>query len=332
MKYQDVFRRVEKKYFVPAERYDALLAALAPYTEDDEYGVSRILNIYYDTPDDHLVRTSLAQPPYKEKLRLRCYGIPDDDAQAFLEIKKKYDKVVYKRRCAMRYADAVRFLAGEIEIPESSHHRQILREIRSFTQRYEGIKPRMVVSYDRIALRGRQDSPAGDLTGLRITFDRNMRWRSEDLDLRKGNGGEELTQPGTRLMEVKIAGAMPVFLAEILSKNRIFPAHFSKYGMAYTTETARQITALRAERAKAAQAAEVTAQAAGYERLGGKRDEHDQQFGLRKRFGRGTHRRGVPSHNGLHTPYGNGALLRLFKVRAVQQEFSRHALAPTGHR
>ena len=77
----DTLRRVEKKYLLSEDKYNRLLERLEPYMQLDEYGLHTICNIYYDTPDYDLIRTSIDKPVYKEKLRLRSYGIPDLDCK-----------------------------------------------------------------------------------------------------------------------------------------------------------------------------------------------------------------------------------------------------------
>ena len=206
MGYQSVFRRYEKKYLVTQEQYDRLAKVFAPRMERDRFSESTISNIYYDTPDFRLIRRSLDQPVYKEKLRLRTYRTPHADTEAFVEIKKKYDHVVYKRRIGMNYQQAVDYLDGA-PAPEES---QISREIDWFCRFYEGLQPAMCIFYDRLAVFDREQPD------LRVTFDSGIRCRA-------------------CLMEIKIPGAAPLWLARALSDAGVFPSHFSKYGAAYQT-------------------------------------------------------------------------------------------------
>ena len=220
--YQGVFERYEKKYLLSAEQYTAVRSAMDRIMEVDRYGETTILNIYYDTPDFRLIRRSLEGPVYKEKLRLRCYGIPEGDSPAFIELKKKYKGIVYKRRISAPYRDAVKFLQKGGG-PES----QIGSEIRYFEKLYSGLEPKMVISCERIAMAGKEDPE------LRVTFDRNIRWREHDLDLMKGSDGKTVIEDGQVLMEVKIKDAMSCEFARLFSELGIFPCSFSKYGRAY---------------------------------------------------------------------------------------------------
>jgi len=223
MDYQNIFQRVEEKYLVNREQFAALNAALGAHMEADPRGQHTISNVYYDTDDFALVRHSLEKPLYKEKLRLRCYGKADAQTVVFPEIKKKFDGVVYKRRVAMPLKDAERFLAtGLMKAPQQ----QIHREIADFRRRCE-IFPKAFIAYDRVAL----FDPADE--ALRITFDRNIRFRLDRLTLIGPPDGELLLPGGEALMEVKIARAMPLWLSRALSELEIFPASFSKYGRGY---------------------------------------------------------------------------------------------------
>ena len=222
-----VFRRYEKKYLLSTEQYEALCRMISERFEPDEFGKSVIMNIYFDTPTDTIIRRSLEKPIYKEKLRLRTYGIPKDDSNAFVEIKKKFKSVVYKRRVKMTYAEAHDYLMNGAPPTKKT---QITDEIDWFLKYYERVIPAMVIAYDREAMFSKENRD------LRITFDSNIRWRKTDLDLRMGDEGIALLPKGYHLMEIKIPGAMPVWLAKMLDELKIFPTSYSKYGMAYITD------------------------------------------------------------------------------------------------
>lgn len=223
-KIQQSFKRVEKKYLLSPAQYRALRDGMAPYMKADEYGRYTICNIYYDTDDFRLIRASLEKPVYKEKLRLRSYGTASDDQKVFVEIKKKFDHVVYKRRAVMPCAEAVRYLAGGAS-PHGDD--QICREIDWFLTCYRP-KPQVFIAYDREALAGMENEE------LRVTFDTNLRWRDYDLDLRKGSHGELLLPQDRILMEIKIPGTAPLWLSRLLSQVGAFPTSFSKYGTCYS--------------------------------------------------------------------------------------------------
>ncbi|WP_099469772.1 polyphosphate polymerase domain-containing protein [Konateibacter massiliensis] len=221
--YQGVFKRYEKKYLLTDYQYKLLRERLAEYMEEDSYGLHTINNIYYDTDDYRLIRKSLEKPIYKEKLRLRSYGTPTKDSNVFLEIKKKYDGVVYKRRTAMKLDEAGKYVLDGKQPCSTS---QITREIDWFLKSYD-LSPKVFIAYDRIALFGKEDAD------LRITFDTNIRWREENLDLARGSNGRQLLQPGQVLMEIKIPGVMPLWMSHLLNEMEIYSTSFSKYGTCY---------------------------------------------------------------------------------------------------
>lgn len=223
-KYQGTFKRYEKKYLLEHEKYEILRDRLQDYMQVDDYGLTTICNIYFDTPDHRLIRASLEKPVYKEKLRLRSYGVPQKTDPAFIELKKKYKGIVYKRRIKSDLADAELYLYEGNSSVESG---QIKKEIDWFLNFYQNISPSMYISYERIAMYGLQDR------NLRITFDSNITWREEDLWLEHGVWGNSLLKEGEKLMEVKIPGAMPIWMANFFSEMEIYPTSFSKYGRAY---------------------------------------------------------------------------------------------------
>ncbi|MBP8640398.1 MAG: polyphosphate polymerase domain-containing protein [Oscillospiraceae bacterium] len=229
---QDTFMRYEIKYLVSAEQRAAVMETMNKYMQPDEYGKSTICNIYYDTADMRLVRRSIEKPVYKEKLRVRCYGTPSANDKVFVELKKKYDDVVFKRRVSMCELDAERYIIGECESPKQN---QIVSEIDYFISKYRGIVPAAYVSYEREAYFAKDDP------NLRITFDENILWRDYDLSLTKGVYGNPLLKEGQSLMEIKVSSSMPLWLTHTLCEQKIYKINFSKYGNAYKTMTGKNI-------------------------------------------------------------------------------------------
>lgn len=223
-KMQFCFRRYEKKYMLSPEQHARMLAGMKDHVCADEYGRYTICNIYYDTDDFRLIRASMEKPVYKEKLRMRSYGVPGHRDTVFVELKKKFDSVVYKRRTVMPAAEAVSYIHNGV-VPERED--QICREIDWFMHSYRPT-PKVYIAYDRTAFAGLEDPE------LRITFDTGLRWRDRELDLRAGDYGASLLDPDHILMEIKIPGTAPVWLAHLLSEIGAFQTSFSKYGTWYT--------------------------------------------------------------------------------------------------
>jgi len=220
-----VFRRYEMKYMITRRQFARLLPVIMKYMKEDEFGRYKICNIYLDTKEYSLVRTSLEKPLYKEKLRLRSYGTPQPDSFVFLELKKKYDGIVYKRRVPMTLEEARMYLSRGIYPAERDG--QNLRELDFAVSKYKPV-PGAYLSYDRISLVG-IDNPL-----LRMTFDHNITCRNTDMLLEHGSYGQKILDDDKLIMEVKIPDNMPLWLASLLSESRIFPTGYSKYGTYYT--------------------------------------------------------------------------------------------------
>ena len=232
---RSIFKRYEIKYKITEFQYEALMNVIKPHMREDEHGRSTIMSLYCDTPDNLLIRRSIEHPEYKEKVRLRSYGTAADDDKVFVELKKKYDGVVYKRRLKIHACDAPYLFGGDSAMAErimagdGNKYRksQIAAEIAYAIERYPGLAPAMMICYEREAWYCNYDSD------LRITFDRNVRWRTDDLDLRSGTGGHRILPEGVVLMEIKTSKAMPIWLTDALSAGKIYKASFSKYGKSY---------------------------------------------------------------------------------------------------
>lgn len=222
--YKQIFCRTEKKYLLSPAQYSAFMSDTASYIREDEYGESTVCSLYFDTANDRLIRRSLQAPEYKEKLRLRCYGKANETSPVFVEMKKKYAGIVYKRRVDMSCREAESWLIGNGSAPAES---QITREIDYMRSFYGGLEPKMMISCKRQAYFSAYDDD------LRLTFDSDIRWRAYDLSLLKGAGGEEILDKGCRLLEIKSFAALPLWLVGSLSKNRIYPTSFSKYGRGF---------------------------------------------------------------------------------------------------
>lgn len=233
---QYIFKRYEKKHLLSDKKYTSLRQRLQGRLEVDKYGVISICNIYFDTPQHLLIRNSIDKPIYKEKLRLRSYGTPADNDMVFIELKKKYKGIVYKRRVSLELMDAEHYLYDGIPV---NHTSQVIKEIDWVLHFYQQLIPSMYISYNRVALFGLEQSD------LRITFDSNIIWREEDLRLGSGTWGNQLLEDGWKLMEIKIPGVMPLWLSHILDELDIYPVSFSKYGMAYQQSEQRKHKEIR---------------------------------------------------------------------------------------
>ncbi len=231
MKDQMTFKRYEMKYMLTKEQYEAIRAELDKHMIEDEHGHSTIQSLYYDTPDFLLIRRSIDKPSYKEKLRLRSYGVAKEDTRVFLELKKKYDHVVYKRRISATESEVSSFFNDDKT--DNIKDSQIKKELGYARDYYKELAPRVLLSYERDAFYDKNDS------SFRVTFDSNVLWRDTDVNLHSGIYGNEILPKGYVLMELKTSGGLPLWMTSLLSANKIYKTSFSKYGAAYKTILAR---------------------------------------------------------------------------------------------
>ena len=225
MAFQTVFKRYELKYMITIEQKEKMLEAISPYMQLDNYGRTTIRNIYFDTDNYRLIRRSIEKPAYKEKLRIRSYSQARADSTVFVELKKKYEKVVYKRRLPLCEQEAMAWVRREQKCPVNT---QISREINYFIDFYGKLNPTVFLSYEREAY---YDKGGGD---FRVTFDDTILCRQNDVSLCSSIYGTPILPQGKVLMELKCSGGIPLWMVEVLSRERIYKTSFSKYGTAYS--------------------------------------------------------------------------------------------------
>ncbi len=226
------FCRYEKKYVISQQQSEELLLRLGDRIHADAYSMGqatyRICNVYFDTDNSDVIRYSLSSPFYKEKLRLRTYGTPENyNAVAFLELKKKVNGLVLKRRATLTLGQAYDFLRTRNRPSGLGYiDEQVLDEIEYYLDTND-VHPAVYIGYDRAAYYSKDDPT------LRITFDRNITTRRENVLPENGMYGAKLLPADARLMEIKISSSMPLWLARPLTEMKLFPRSFSKYGREY---------------------------------------------------------------------------------------------------
>jgi hypothetical protein len=223
--FQAIFQRREIKYFLDEPQYLALRSALEEHMVVDAYGKHTICNVYCDTKNYDLFSMSTLKPEFKQKMRLRSYGTPKETDLVFLEVKKKYESIVYKRRVSLPLREAEKAIeTGIVPIADNVN----AREIEGFL-RYHKIEKKVFLAYDRVALYDPTDK------ALRVTFDTNLRYRtpSQNPDLAAGDHGTPFFSEPRYVCEIKAQDAMPFWMLKILNELRIYPASFSKIGYVY---------------------------------------------------------------------------------------------------
>lgn len=223
--YIKVFKRVEQKYMLTGNDFEKLMQVLESKMEKNKYFESKILNIYFDTDNFDIATKTIEKTKYKEKLRLRSYSVPkSDDENVFFELKRKCNSVVSKRRVTMKLNEFEEYIKyGKLFETENM---QILKEI-DYTKNMKNLKPKMMVAYDRLSyyLKGDENT--------RITFDFDLRYRDEMLDLKMGDAGHKFFENNIIIMEVKTLGSMPIWFVKLMNELKIYPTSFSKYGEIY---------------------------------------------------------------------------------------------------
>ncbi len=220
-----VMKRYELKFHLTKKQVERFKTRILEHMEIDRYGQTTISSLYFDTPSFSLINRSIEKPLFKEKIRLRSYGLASKTSPVFLEIKRKNEKIVYKRRIATSEEEAEEFLATGEGLEES----QISRELEAFLESHGKLEAKYLVIYDRIAY-FQKDSD------VRITLDQNPRYRVEDLNLHTSNEGIPLLGEGEAILEVKIQHSIPLWLAQILTEEKVYPTSLSKVGTAHKKE------------------------------------------------------------------------------------------------
>lgn len=227
----EVFNRHEIKYLLTDDLYHKIKPVLEEYMEVDAHSRNgdfyNICNVYYDTPNHDIIRKSIDKPSYKEKLRLRSYGVVGSGDRVYLEIKKKFNGFVNKRRSSLILSEACEYIRTKDKPAQKPYmNLQVLNEIDYMLHKYP-LQPMLFLSYDRNALFGKEDP------SFRITFDTNIRTRRDEVGLTIGTQGELLIPKGLWIMEAKAENAVPLWFAKLLSSYKLYPTSFSKYGSEY---------------------------------------------------------------------------------------------------
>ena len=215
---ETIFKRLEKKFILNKHQLTSFKKLINNHMQADAFGHYNVLNIYYDTPNWDIAKLQLEKPIYREKLRMRCYNSNNKNSDMFLELKKKYKGVSYKRRTYISdYANST-FTLNE--------KKQIDKEIDYYINTNQ-VSERMFIGYSREAYAGIQDP------NLRLTLDTNICYRTHDLNFNDVTNGTKILAHDQTLLEVKIGGAFPLWLAKFLSENQLYANSFSKFANSY---------------------------------------------------------------------------------------------------
>lgn len=223
----EVFNRREIKYLLNQQQVDLLLKIIPEYMNYDSHNLNgqvyHIHNLYIDSKNNELIRNSIEKPVYKEKIRLRSYGVASKNDTVYFEIKKKFDGVVNKRRTPILLQEAYDYIYNSKIPVESKLNTQVFDEVDFIFKRYD-LEPKVFISYDRLAFFEKNNSD------FRLTLDKNITTRRDNLELEKESFGESLLPENTWVLEAKAFKAFPLWFVKFLSENKIYNESFSKYG------------------------------------------------------------------------------------------------------
>lgn len=225
-----VMKRYELKYHLNSQQVDYFKKEILNHMKVDKYGLTTIGSIYYDTPNNRMINRSIEKPYFKEKLRLRSYGSENNDSPLFLEIKRKSEKIVYKRRIMTDINKVNRFFLLDEKFGDS----QIDRELKAFKDQYGTLEAKYLIIYDRIAY-------YQENSDVRITLDMNPRYRTNDLEFKDLNNAIPLLNKDEAILEIKVQHSIPLWLVEILTKGKIYQTSFSKVGSAHMREMNKKV-------------------------------------------------------------------------------------------
>ena len=219
-----LFDRYELKYLVHAKQAAALLDDLEPYVKRDKNagadGYYKITSLYLDSPELAAYWEKLDGEKYRRKVRVRTYGA--GAADAFIEIKQRLNLGVAKRRTKLPVAAAestLRALCTGRHEPGDA----VLDEVYVLAKT-ERLRPTVIVSYNRAAF---FDAWRRD---LRITFDRNLKYRVHDLSLQGDpTRGRWFLPPDWYVLEVKFDRILPSWLCTALNRHDLKLERISKY-------------------------------------------------------------------------------------------------------
>ena len=228
----DVMQRYELKYILTRKQYENIKQDHLEYMKVDKYGISTIQSIYYDTPSSLIIRNSLEKPAFKEKIRLRSYGLATETSTCYLEIKRKAQGLVYKRRIPILEKNAKDFFNYKGMLQDT----QIAKELTYFRNYYKELYPAILIIYER-------ESFYKENSEVRVTFDFNPRYRTQNVNLHTSLEGNPIVDNDVVLMEIKVLHNMPLWLTKIITKNEARRGSISKYGRAYKIEKEKKLTA-----------------------------------------------------------------------------------------
>ncbi|MFC4604230.1 polyphosphate polymerase domain-containing protein [Rhodococcus kronopolitis] len=223
------FNRYEIKYFVDEMKVPELRQELAARMDTDPYsphGGYPVTSLYYDTPDLRFYWEKIEGLKFRRKLRLRLYGEPSDctdDTPVQIEIKQRVNRVTQKRRIALPYGVAQRWLNGREEIECDPSQSPFVNEVTTLIGNLD-LRPMVTTGYLREAFVGRE----ADL-GLRVTIDHKVHGRDRDFHFASGAENRFILPPKLAIVELKANERVPYWATDLTARLNMSVIRVSKY-------------------------------------------------------------------------------------------------------
>jgi hypothetical protein len=226
-------QRFEMKYILTESQALAVSENIRPYVDPDVHAESdhfyRINSLYLDNDNLDLYWASELGHKNRFKLRIRSYSDRPEDP-VFLEIKRRVDRVVLKRRVGVHRDCISALLRGE-RLSEDcllSPSAKSDRDMHAFQDLMLtcNATPRSMVYYVREAYM----SAFGE--SVRITFDRDVAGRNARIyspNLWTVDGGYHPLCTNVVILEIKFSDVYPRWVEDIVYRLHLMRDSFAKY-------------------------------------------------------------------------------------------------------
>lgn len=219
--------KIIAKYELTYGQYSQLRKVGYSHLVEAPAGVHGLSALYFDTDDFELIREFQTDGPYQELFRMRTSEVLMKESLVSMEIIKRFEGRASQRHVLIPYVNAQSYLLDYRQyVNEQSIEAQISREIE-YLVGGKSLAPKVVISSDRLIMNCTKKVP------LEVEFDFNIRWRTSDFDLRKGNYGEFVDPTLNVLMTIKSDGSYPGWFSELLQQLDVQPSTFSSLMVTY---------------------------------------------------------------------------------------------------
>lgn len=226
--------KVMTTYKLSYAQYSQLRKRSYPHLVEEYEGIHELSSLYFDTPDFELMREVQEEGAYQELFRMRTDALLMKESLVAMEIVKQFNGRKSLRSVLIPYVNAQSFLRNyRKHVLKVGVEAQISREIEYLVSG-RNLVPKVVISSDRISVVSTKKGR------LEMDFDFNIRWRTADLDLKKGNVGEFVDPTLNVLMTVKSEGNHPQWFRELVEELNLCESSFSSLMVTYKEQLFRK--------------------------------------------------------------------------------------------